>query len=164
MENTSKSLIIAAAILLSILIISIGVYIYNNSVGSTKNAITSKDLEMQLMQFNKQYEMYEGIQSSNNVKQLLNMVIRNNYQLYQNDETAKLCVSIRSNSKKLLSKASQSSNPLMREALTTRTYGVKWESSIKEIASYLGDNQKYNIEFEYNDYGYIWEIWINDIS
>ena len=64
MENESKSLIIAGAILLSILIISVGILIYNNSVGASKDDIASEALEMQLMQFNKQYEMYEGIQNS----------------------------------------------------------------------------------------------------
>ena len=38
MENASKALIIAGAILLSILIIAIGMYIYNSSTNSITNA------------------------------------------------------------------------------------------------------------------------------
>lgn len=161
MDNTSKSLIITGAILLSILIISIGIYIYNNSVSSTKNAVASKEIEMQLMQFNKQYEVYEGIQSSNNIKQLLNMASQNNRELYKSQDTIKLCVNIRSKSKKILSKITDSE---VKRGLTSREYGVRYPSNIKDISSYLGANDKYNISFEYNQYGYIWEIWINDID
>lgn len=161
MGNASKSLIIAGAILLSILIISLGIYIYNNSANSTKDVVASKGMEMQLMQFNKQYEIYEGIQSSNNIKQLLNMASQNNRELYKSNDTMPLCVNIRSKSKKILSKVKDSA---VKSGLTTRSYGVRYPSNIKDIASYLGDNDKYDISFEYNDYGYIWEIWINDIT
>lgn len=161
MENTSKALIIAGAILLSILIIGIGVYIYNSSVNSTKNVVASKEMEMQLMQFNKQYETYEGIQNSNSIKQLLNMAIENNTELYKSDETIELCVCIRSKSKKMLSNVKETH---VKEALTSRSYGVRYPNNIKKLASYIGDNDKYNISFRYNEYGYIWEIWINDIS
>ncbi len=162
MENASKALIIAGAILLSILIISIGIYIYNNSVNSTKKAVASKEMEMQLMQFNKQYEVYEGTQTGNNVKQLLNIAATNNKELYKDDKYTELCVCIRSNSKKILKKVSN--NYDVKYALTGRTFGLKYPTNIKDISSYIGENDKYNISFKYNQYGYIWEIWINDID
>lgn len=161
MGNTSKALIISGAILLSILIIGIGVYIYNSSVNSTQNVVASKEMEMQLMQFNKQYETYEGIQNSNSIKQLLNIASQNNQELYKSGDTIDLCVNIRSKSKVLLAKVKDAE---VKRALTTRSYGVRYPSNIKDIASYLGDNNKYNITFGYNQYGYIWEIWINDIN
>lgn len=161
MDNTSKSLIITGAILLSILIISIGIYIYNNSVNSTKSAMASKEMEMQLMQFNKQYEMYEGIQTANSIKQLLNIASQNNSKLCEDDNDKKLCVCIRSKSKKILSKVT---HPEVKKALTTRDNGLRYPSNIKDFSLLIGDNEKYNISFEYNEYGYIWEIWINDID
>lgn len=161
MENTSKALIIAGAILLSILIISIGIYIYNSSVNSTKGVVASKELEMELMQFNKQYEMYDGVQSSNSIKELINIASQNNMELHKSDDTIELCVCIRSNSKKLLSKVTSEK---VKNALTSRAYGVRYPSNMKQISLYLGDNEKYNIELKYNDYGYVWEIWINDIK
>lgn len=161
MENASKALLIAGAILLSILIISIGIYVYNNSINSTKGAVESKEMEMQLMQFNKQYEMYEGIQNSNSIKQLLNIAAQNNMELSKTDETIDLSVCIKSNSKKILSRVTDSN---MKYALTSRYYGVRYPSGIKTFSLYLGDNEKYNIEFEYNKNGYIWQIWINDID
>lgn len=35
---------------------------------------------------------------------------------------------------------------------------------MRTLLSYLGSNDKYNIKLEYNKYGYVWEIWINDIN
>ena len=58
MENASKALIIAGAILLSILIIAIGMYIYNsstNSIYSAADQISSQEQQS----FNTQWESYE---------------------------------------------------------------------------------------------------------
>ena len=164
MENALKALIVAGVILLSILIISIGIYTYNNATSTTSGIVLDTAMEMQLMQFNKQYEMYEGIQGTASIKQLLNTAAQNNQELYKDDNEAELCVCIRSKSKNILSKASSSSNGQMKVGLTTRSFGVKYPSSIKEISPYLGDNERYNIELAYNEYGYVWEIWINDIN
>ena len=164
MENLSKALIIAGAILLSILLISVGILIYNGTNQIVSGTVINESMKMQLMQYNKQYEMYEGIQSSANIIQLLNMAANNNKELYKDDKNTQLCVCIRSNSTNILSKAAKSTNKQMKVGLTSRSYGVKYPSSIKEIVSYLGDNDKYNIELEYNENGYVWEICINDIE
>lgn len=57
MENASKALIIAGAILLSILIIGIGVYIYNNAAGTIKKANMSSQ---EIQQYNEPFETYGG--------------------------------------------------------------------------------------------------------
>ena len=70
MENASKALIIAGAILLSILIIAIGMYIYNSSTNSIQNAagqISQQDMSA----FNNQLDMYAGRQVGTNVKALI---------------------------------------------------------------------------------------------
>ena len=57
MENASKALIIAGAILLSILIISLGIMVYNNA----KNTVGSASLDKQEIQtFNSDFEKYVG--------------------------------------------------------------------------------------------------------
>ena len=57
MENASKALIIAGAILLSILIIGLGMMVFNNA----KNALTSANLDQeQIDAFNSKYESYIG--------------------------------------------------------------------------------------------------------
>ena len=55
MENASKALIIAGAILLAILIIGLGIYIY----GQAANTVSDTGMDtMQIKQFNGQFEQY----------------------------------------------------------------------------------------------------------
>lgn len=57
MENASKALIIAGAILLSILIIGIGVYIYQGAAGTIQKAnLNSQEIN----QYNSEFLAYEG--------------------------------------------------------------------------------------------------------
>ena len=70
MENASKALIIAGAILLSILIIAIGMYIFNSSSNSINDA-ASRISQQEISAFNNQFEMYEGKQVGTNVKSLI---------------------------------------------------------------------------------------------
>ena len=63
MENASKALIIAGAILISILLISIGIMVINSAGGLTETAQKSMDKQT-LDAFNAQFTSYEG----NNVR------------------------------------------------------------------------------------------------
>jgi hypothetical protein len=74
MENASKALIIAGAILLSILIIALGIYVFNMAK-STINQNSLTDLEVQ--QFNEKFQTYEGKIIGSNLKTLLDKVITN---------------------------------------------------------------------------------------
>lgn len=57
MENASKALIIAGAILLSILIISLGIMVYNNA----KSTVGDANLDSETIQtFNSKFTMYTG--------------------------------------------------------------------------------------------------------
>lgn len=76
MENASKALIIAGAILLSILIIAIGMYIYNssqNSIYQAADQISTQERDA----FNSQWTTYEGEQPGSNVKSLIGKLISN---------------------------------------------------------------------------------------
>ena len=76
MENASKALIIAGAILLSILIIAIGMYIYNsstNSIYSAADQISSQEQQS----FNSQWESYEEAQPGSSVKTMISKLISN---------------------------------------------------------------------------------------
>lgn len=57
MENASKALIIAGAILLAILIISLGILIYNQASGVVNDNAMS---EVELNSFNQKFTQYEG--------------------------------------------------------------------------------------------------------
>lgn len=76
MENASKALIIAGAILLSILIISLGIMVYNNAKNTVGNANLSKQ---EIQAFNSQWEQYEGSnKTASEVKTMIQAVIASN--------------------------------------------------------------------------------------
>ena len=68
MENASKALIIAGAILLSILIIALGVFIFNQAKGAVGKVNLS---EQEVAAFNSKFEQYKGRQLGSNVKALI---------------------------------------------------------------------------------------------
>ena len=75
MENASKALIIAAAILLSILIIALGMRVFN----SARSATGSVDLSPQeISSHNSRFEAYVGRQRGDSCIELCNMIAKNN--------------------------------------------------------------------------------------
>lgn len=76
MENASKALIIAGAILLSILIIAIGMYVYN-SAQSTINDSLTKMSSNEKSAFNATFTGYQGNQTGSQVKSLITDLITN---------------------------------------------------------------------------------------
>lgn len=78
MENASKALIIAGAILISILLISIGIMIFTSSSGLFNSAKTSMSDQEKNM-FNQKFTMYEGSKATaSEVRELIRAVINNN--------------------------------------------------------------------------------------
>ena len=85
MENASKALIIAGAILLAILIISLGIMIYRQASGVVdSNAMD----EVAVSSFNEKFQQYVGdnIRGAN-VNALISSIIQNN--LSNSDDTSK---------------------------------------------------------------------------
>lgn len=75
MENASKALIIAGAILLSILIIGLGMGVYNSS----KSAVGGANLDAaELRAHNSQFTAYEGRQKGSEVSALIGTIQTNN--------------------------------------------------------------------------------------
>ena len=76
MENASKALIIAGAILLSILIISLGIMVYNNA----KNTVGSASLDKQEIEtFNSQWQAYVGTnKTASEVYSMMSAVVASN--------------------------------------------------------------------------------------
>lgn len=74
MENASKALIIAGAILLSILIIALGIYVFNMAKGSFDGNQLS---EMEKSTFNQQFSIFEGKQAGSTIKNLIDKIIAN---------------------------------------------------------------------------------------
>lgn len=78
MENASKALIIAGAILLSILIIALGVYIFNQA----KSATNMDDLSNQQVEaHNSTFQNYEDTINGTQAKALIDAVRNNNQRM-----------------------------------------------------------------------------------
>ena len=92
MENASKALIIAGAILLAILIIGIGIYVFNNANSSVEE-IGGSMSTVEIQSFNSQFESYQGKnKSGTQVKTLLQNVVAVNS---QHDDSRKITINIR---------------------------------------------------------------------
>ena len=75
MENASKALIIAGAILLAILLISLGIMIFNQAQSTVNEGGMSQAAKEA---FNNKWLKYEGTQKGSVVKSLINEVNVNN--------------------------------------------------------------------------------------
>ena len=76
MENASKALIIAGAILLAILLISLGILIFNQAQDTVNNSGMS---QAEITAFNNKFLKYEGNrQKGSVVKSLINEVLASN--------------------------------------------------------------------------------------
>lgn len=161
MGNTNKALIIAASVLFALLVISLGEYIYSQSSESENAESTIADMEA--MTRNKQYELYSGIRSGGEVKRLLKLAADNNQELYKSQDTIKSCVCICTNVDSILKEFANDGQ--MKAGLNgSRSYGVRYPSNIYQIADCISIYQKYNVRFSYNEYGYIWEINIENVD
>ena len=77
MENASKALLIAGAVLIVIVLISVGMLIVSqaNKVTDQTEGITSTQAAQT---FNNQFTTYTGVQSGSSVKSLLTLIATNN--------------------------------------------------------------------------------------
>ena len=87
MENASKALLIAGAILIAILLIAIGMMVFN-SANSTIKTATSNMSQQDKTAFNQQFSVYEGTKSGSVTKQLIELIATNN----SVDENSKITV------------------------------------------------------------------------
>lgn len=81
MENASKALIMAATVLMGIMIISLGVYLFS-VFGGTSKEISDRLSENQILEFNSQFTKYEGREDirAHEVVSISNLAIKNNKQ------------------------------------------------------------------------------------
>lgn len=148
MENASSALIIAGAILLSILIIAIGIYIFNSAQGtidSSLQSMTSQEVDA----FNSQFTSYQGDEvSGSNVKSLMTKLAAN-YGSYV-DEPSKV--------------------PDVTFDTTTASYDTVSASStaytdaISAIRNSLINKHTYEVTMNFGPAGIIDEITITDVT
>ena len=77
MENASKALIIAGAILISIILISIGVMVVNSGQALVDEAGAQMS-EQELQSYNRKYSQYIGNQRGSTVRSIIQDVMANN--------------------------------------------------------------------------------------
>lgn len=73
MENASKALIIAGAILISILLISVGVMVMN-STGNMQGQVEDEMTQQAIQTFNAKFTAYEGEKKGSQVRSLMGIV------------------------------------------------------------------------------------------
>ena len=85
MENASKALIIAGAILLAILIITLGIFIFQQASEVTRDSSIS---DVEIIQFNEKFKSHEGTNvRGSEVNSLLSTIVQNN--VANQDDTSK---------------------------------------------------------------------------
>lgn len=86
MENASKALLIAGAILICILLIGVGMMIFQSAQGTISEAVSQMSSSEKDM-FNQQFKQYEGTRvNGSQVKALINKINNNNNQLEDNKD------------------------------------------------------------------------------
>ena len=158
MENATKALMVVATVLMAIIIVSLGIFVYNKSSISKSSNLDA----MEITAWNQKFLIYEGKQKGTGVKNLLKDASLANEELYKDDSNIKYCVCICSKSERILQHYKVGSE--MRKGLDrSREYGVRYPTNIKDIANHIKAKESYYISFNYNDLtGRINEIWIND--
>lgn len=135
MENASKALIIAGAIILSILIIGLGMFIFQKANSATEGA----DLSSQKVKaYNSVFEQYEGTQSGVNVKALLDEVRAHNL---ANPSDASLNIAVEEST---------------QVGTTTPPPAVVPAATVNEIRKKIQNAKTYTVDFGYDaSTGYI---------
>ena len=77
MDNASKALIMAGAILIAVALVSLGVYLYQSAAGKVNDGTRQVDASQMLM-LNSEIEKFEGTIKGSELKQLVRLVNADN--------------------------------------------------------------------------------------
>lgn len=137
MENASKALIIAGAILLAILLITLGIYIFQQAQSTVNNSGMS---QAEIQTFNSQFTKYEGTKiKGSSVKSLIQEVNVNNSQ----DESNEHQITVTGVTASASGSAAGYNQYLTSDIKNTKTYTVK-------ITKYGNNGRITNISVEAN--------------
>ena len=76
MENSSKALLIAGAIIICVLLVTVGLFTYNRAGTSINDSMMAMSIS-EIEAHNAEYIMYDGEQTGSNVKSLIRIIISN---------------------------------------------------------------------------------------
>ena len=129
MENASKAVIISGAIILSILIIGLGMFIFQKANSATEGA----DLSSQKVKaYNSVFEQYVGTQTGINVKALLDEVRSHNL---ANASDASLNIDVQESS---------------QAATTTPPTAAVTAATVNTIRAKIQNGKSYTVDFGYD--------------
>ena len=144
MENASKALIIAGAILISIVIITLGVMIVNNVTDTiNKNANLSAQ---EVAQYNAEFLSYEGRRTGSQVRALLNTISSHNRSTWQDD-----------NSRIVIVQDTEITDPNHCDVnatwgITTTDGGNSLNDNVQTILTNVRSGFTYNVSFGYDSH------------
>lgn len=140
MENASKALIIAGAILLAISIIGIGMYVYQQAAGAMGNIGMDQE---KIAAYNGDFERYQGTQSGASVRALCDAV-RNHNLANPDDETKNIVLQTTS-----------------AASVTTPPSKIITAAEVNTIKNNIKTGKTYTVDFGYDaNSGYIVAIGI----
>ena len=122
MENASKALIIAGAILLSILLISLGIMIFSQAQDTVNNSGMS---QAEISTFNSQFTKYEGQRKGSVVRAMINEVIASNSDANHQNNGATVNVSVKTSNGTV--KNMSAGSIVTSDVENSKTYTVKCE-------------------------------------
>ncbi len=128
MENASKALIIAGAILIAIVLIAVGVLVVNNMNEPVEQGVAGMDDQAKQI-FNRKFENYQSTnQNANNVKALISAIRASNSSDTQINKVKVIC-------------GSTTSDPTGDAA--------NWETKLTTISGTITTAKTYKVEFGY---------------
>jgi len=150
MENASKALIIAGAVLVSIMIVALGVTIFNKAHSSADTtALDSTEITM----FNQKFEKYAGKnQSGSNVKSLISFAISN--ASTNQDEPRKL--------PKIQFKTNGTDKYVTENGTNASGAISNYIETLSATRSDISSTRKYEVKLEYGDSGLVKTVTITE--
>lgn len=142
MENASKSLLIAGSILVCILFVAVGMFIYNTSGSSIQSSVSTLSTS-EIEAYNVKYTMYEGEQTGANVKSLVGVLI-SNASTNEDENTRIPGLYLESSNEKL-----------MDSGLPENGEISSYLNALQEIRQNLESKHKYWVEVNYQKNGLI---------
>jgi len=176
MENASKALIIAGAILISILIIGLGVFIYQQASTTVSNANLNSQ---EAMAHNGPFQNYIGnnTASASDVKSLMQLVISNNVTGTTADTVQYIYIHFETNSGRATTSLTDKEyskgyiDPAVLSSFVASGYtykiflkNTKATTTSQEQTVTTGSFEPNPTETSYYSNGYIREIWIEENS
>ena len=155
MENASKALIIAGAILLTILIISLGLFVFKQA----KDAVGNTGLDAQKASaYNTEFEAYEGTQKGTAVRDLLNTI--GNHNSVETDEPSRQ-ISVDASKANLTSKKTLDKTTAQKTATGDKLDEPVPESEVQGIKKGISAGRTFEVSFVKHS-GYIVHVIITD--